>query len=389
MSVAHAVFPSNRKLLTETLFLGMTVPWSLYDADLNLLLLRGVLINNPRMLELLMQKAVYRDLSAVEEEETIERIEASRPSKKTIIQAKHELEESLEPLLRALVEGGAGHVVDAIPELANTLQELCEYDADAILAAMHLAPLPAYATLHPIHSAILCELLAKQLEMEAGRRASLLAAALTMNAGMLDLQNQLFEQTEPLTSAQKAAILQHPEVSVKALLAAGVKDRVWLMTVHQHHERIDGSGYPKHFKGEQICVEAKILALADMYAALVTPRKHRKPVLAKDALRTIFLNRGKEVDEELATQFIRVTGIFPPGVFVRLGNGEVAVVARRPIVSTSRDTTAPIAYALISPFGKLYDAPKHRDCANERYHIEEMCLPDIDRAAVLHGIWGF
>lgn len=378
--------PPFRKLLTETLCLDMTLPWSIYDRDHHLLLRRGERIDNPRTLELLLQNASYRDYTEQELAE-VTKGSAKPQADRSPFLVKQRLASDLAPILRALAEGTAERAGAFIGQLAAFLQTQCTLDPDGLLAAVHLTAASNYAVLHPLHSAILCELLADRLHWSAERRTSLLAAALTMNVGMLDLQGQLFEQREALSAAQKEAIAQHSEASVKALVAAGVTDEVWLRTVHQHHERIDGSGYPGHLRGEDICQEAKILALADMYAAMLTPRKHRPPILARDALRSIFLARGKIVDEELAGLFIREIGIFPPGVFVRLANGDIAVVARRAIVSHERDSTAPVVYSVLSAHGVLYEPPRCHDCHDPHYHIEAMCVPNVDLEPVIRSIW--
>lgn len=377
---------STKKLKPHELSLGMELPWSIYDADHALLLHQGAKIDTERQLALLLENAFYRVMTTHEVEE--EKTEAGRFKRKPPFVAIREIEARLAPLLRSMVDGSGAENGGKILALASDIGSICDHEADGILAAVHLAPPTTYTVQHPIHAAVLCALLAQRMKLEASRRISLIAAALTMNIGMLDLQNQLFEQREELSPEQKKVVLGHPEASVKALYAAGVTDHCWLLAIHQHHERVDGSGYPKHLAGGAIALEAKMLALADMYAALVTPRKHRKPVLAKEALRSIFMNRGKEVDEELAGHFIREIGIFPPGVFVRLVNGEIAVVARRAIVSVHRDSTAPVTYAVINSRGGLNEEPQHRDCNIERFHIEAMCLPDIDHMAVLQAIWG-
>lgn len=290
-------------------------------------------------------------------------------------------------LLREVAEGVAVNAAERTHEIAAMIRTLCEMDADAILAAVHLCGDFNYATLHPIHSAILCELLAVRLALPDEHKRSLAAAALTMNVGMLELQSQLFEQAEPPSAGQRLAINQHPEMGARLLAAAGVTDRVWLEIVLQHHERVDGRGYPGALTVDSIRLKAKILALADMYAALITPRRHRKPILAQDALRTLFLGRGKDVDEALASHFIRETGIFPPGAFVRLANGEIAVVARRAIVSQGRDTAAPVVYSVIGPRGGRYENPVRRDCNNAIFKIENVCPAELDIQPLAEKIW--
>lgn len=370
------------RLNPEDIHVGSPMPWPVYGENRCLLLRQGEIVTSERQLALLVERGLFRRLSLDDDPEPVAKRVRRNP-----FSAKRACADRLQLLLSEMADGVANDAVQRTYEIATLIQNLCEVDADAILAAVHLSREFDYATLHPIHTAILCNLLAVRLEIPEEQRQSLLAAALTMNVGMLDLQNRLFEQVEPLTAEQTQAIRNHSQVGVELLTGAGVEDEVWLDVVLQHHERVDGCGYPHALSAASIRRKAKILALADMYSALVTPRKHRKPILAKEALRTLFLSRGQEVDEELAGHFIRETGIFPPGAFVRLANGDIAVVARRAIVNQNRNSTAPIVYSVISPRGGQYETPICRDCNNEMFRIENICAAEPGTSFPVEQIW--
>ena len=301
--------------------------------------------------------------------------------------AKESWSHKLAKLLPAIVAGSAQDVCQQINCIAHNMQEVCDYDADTLLAAVHLSRGYAYTVVHPVHTAILCELLGKRLELSSCERASIIAAALTMNLGMLELQDVLFAQKTPLTDSQKKEIFLHPSGSVELLKQAGVCDELWLEAVEFHHEKVDGSGYPKRLLGAEIGQAAKIIALADMYSALVTPRAHRTSLMPKEALKSIFEKRGEIVDDNLATQLIREVGVFPPGAYVRLANGDTAVVTKRAVVKKDRDSTAPIVYSLISPRGGIYEFPHERDCSQALFKITDICNPELPESVDPLKIW--
>ena len=87
--------------------------------------------------------------------------------------------------------------------------------------------------------------------MDSDNQGTLMAAALTMNIGMLSLQEVLYQQEKDLTSEQKQLIDSHPAQSVVMLREAKVTDRLWLKCVLAHHEKIDGTAYPNQLSGEQ------------------------------------------------------------------------------------------------------------------------------------------
>lgn len=108
-----------------------------------------------------------------------------------------------------------------------------------------------------------------------------------------------------------------------------MKDKLWLELVEQHHEKLDGSGYPKQLKGTEIKSEALVLALADVYSAIITPRVYRGPIRLNDFLRDLFVERGSKFDDSLTKIFIHEVGLYPPGIYVRLDSGDLAVVVGR------------------------------------------------------------
>jgi HD-GYP domain-containing protein (c-di-GMP phosphodiesterase class II) len=115
--------------------------------------------------------------------------------------------------------------------------------------------------------------------MDSDNQGPLMAAALTMNIGMLSLQEVLYQQEKDLTSEQKQLIDSHPAQSVVMLHEAIVTDRLWLKCVLAHHEKIDGTAYPNQLSGEQYYEETQLITLADQYCARLSPRAYRQPLL--------------------------------------------------------------------------------------------------------------
>ncbi|MDO9241406.1 MAG: HD domain-containing phosphohydrolase, partial [Methylicorpusculum sp.] len=167
---------------------------------------------------------------------------------------------------------------------------------------------------------------------------------------------KLANQASPLSDQQRDIIKAHPELGRALLQKAGINNAEWLNAVHNHHERIDGNGYPDGLSGDAIPVAARILSLTDIYSAMILPRAYRDGFYVKKALRDIFLQRGSAVDESLAHLLIKEIGIYPPGTFVLLANGETGVVLKRAPV----DTESIHVLSLLNPQGKPFANPKQR-----------------------------
>jgi HD-GYP domain-containing protein (c-di-GMP phosphodiesterase class II) len=239
-------------------------------------------------------------------------------------------------------------------ELAQQVQRACETDSDAALASVLLSRWLPYSVRQCCNSAVICEVLWRQLEWPPEKRLPGLAAALTMNLSILQLQDTLYHQEQPLDHQQKSAILAHPRGAVGLLERLGVDDPVWLNAVAQHHEALDGSGYPARLSGDGIGTEARVLAMADKYCAMIAERGYRQGRPADAALRQMLVSHGTGLDTELAARLVRAVGIYPPGSAVELNNGEIGVVVKRTL-----DARHPVVRIVISADGRdLREFPK-------------------------------
>lgn len=353
---------------------GRPLPWSLFDGAARLLMRRGMIVESPAQLVALSREAVFRldDHPA-----------AGDDRRDNPFFAIGEMMGRLNSLLTTLAAGGS-EALPALEALATSIQAMCAADADAALAAIHLDRDGRYTVRHLIHTALLVELVAFRLGYTPDRRHVLVCAALTANVGMLELQERLLQQGA-ITPEQRREIDMHPERGVGLLRAAGVTDPMWLESVLQHHERMDGSGYPRGLQGEGIGAGARLIALADIYHAKVSDRLYRPAMAPTDALRQVFLGQGRDVDQTLANLFIKELGVFPPGGFVRLANGELALVTHR-----GHDGLSPRVASLLTPRGAPYARPLPRDTGTRDCAIRETALRDESMLlADVLPLWGY
>jgi hypothetical protein len=147
-----------------------------------------------------------------------------------------------------------------------------------------------------------------------------------------------------------------------------------MQSVAMHHERLDGSGYPKGLAGAQIPIGARIVALADAFTAMMRPRADRPAYLAKDALRELFVGGAAKFDPRLVQLLVKQLGVYPPGTVVKLANGEIGVCVRR-----TNDARKPVLRAVIDPSGQLYATPKRRDVDETASKIVEVLPSDRHR----------
>ncbi|QSR34592.1 hypothetical protein CFI10_06240 [Marinobacterium iners] len=321
----------KRTLTGLELRVGTRLPWSVYSPQGTLLLTEGSLIRSEKQIERLLginahyfvspNPAIYA--TSVKQKPASQ----DRVSSFVII---HTLLERLEAAFDLRREQDTGSAfIRKIMQLVFDIQGTCEEAADAMLGTVQLIVDAPHGLVHPLHMALMCEVASCRMGKGPLEHFPLVAAALTHDLGMYEVQQQLFEQNTPLTEQQRLIIDQHPQRSYDLLQERGVTETRWLLPVLQHHERLDGSDYPNGLKADQINNDARLLAITDCYSAMIQPRAYREQVLPRDALREIFQQRGKTIDEPLARLFIEVMGLFAPGTLVQLKSGEIALVTGR------------------------------------------------------------
>lgn len=374
---------SDLKVQADDIAVGKALPWPMFDSEGRLLLKKGTVIEKQSMLEALVSRGLYRRkkdaVSTSADEEQVAPFEEQASPLSILDELIHKLPEIFEQIIAR-----QGNVEKKIMKLVASIQGLCEQDADAMIGAVHIQRTTQYIYYHPVHVAVLSELVGKRLGMSEQERALVLAAALVSNISMLELQDQLYKQEKPLTPEQQQAITQHPSESVKLLVANRVYNAKLLEIVMQHHERPDGNGYPGGLKGEMVCREAQLVSIADRYAAMVSGREYRNAKPSSEALKQFFQDRCAHCDEAMTLLFIKDLGIWPPGTPVKLVNGEVAIVTHR-----IKDSMWPKVNSIISPRGGPYARPLVRDCELEEYRIKEVTRLKEGIPLNLSMLWGY
>jgi len=345
------------RLVASQIKVGAPLPFGVRDEHAKLLLARGQLIATDAQLEALLARGIYADkeeIRALVEK----RGEAPERKRLTLFDLWEQAIWRLERLLGSLEEPDFPTRCD---EFAVQLMELVQRDPDIgiyLSVRQDARRLNLYGLTHSLHCALLCQLVATRLGWPGERARTLVKAALTMNLSILDVQGR-YAVHGRLGEAQRAQIRAHPEQAVARLRAAGVADEAWLQTVLEHHERKGGGGYPGNLS--EVSEGAELLRMADVFMAKISSRSERPALPIQDAARQLFAETGGSPG---AAAIIKEYGIYPPGNYVQLVSGEMAIVIRRgatahtpvaaaitdksgmPSVSTARRDTAQAAYAI-------------------------------------------
>lgn len=340
---------------------GVPLPWDVYDEAGKLLLPRGHVIKDPKQLAMILQRGTVENLPDPSKSGT-----ASIAGDKNYepFRLWNQIVEKLDQLLHHYEQ--AADIPFQVAGIAELVQVLTDRSKDAALAAMILlTERSRYSLLHCLHAALLSDLVALRLAWNEERRKSLVCAALTMNISTVDAQQKLTEQSEPLTPDQRNDIMTHPKASVDILTRVGVQDAIWLEAVLDHHETPLGNGYPNGIR--EVGAEATLLRITDVFSAKMSPRVNRKQMSGAEASRVLFTDPGMRTDNPFIAALIKEVGIYPPGSFVKLANGEMAVVYRR-----SNSAHTPVVLSLTNSKGTPELKPIRRDTSREEFNIRSV-----------------
>jgi hypothetical protein len=378
---------TRHRIRANQLRIGAPLPVDIYDGSNRLLLRRGHLLTSEHQLERLIEEGLFADqplppaprghedeaLRAThadnEDDPLVDGVlprAAAKPAHRVSIYAEVcGAAKALEALLCAPEANPA--FADDVRQVARVLRRACQLDPDAALAHIMFARDVRYPVRQAVNSAIITALLLERMKVDPGRAEVATCAALTMNLSIQPLQDHLYRQQQ-MSDAQRKEIHFHPLRSAEQLAALGVGDPLWRSIVEQHHELVDGTGYPNKLAGDAVLPEARVIGLADRYCAAVTERAYRGAVAPDVAIHHIRTKSGTTIEPALVDELVHWVGMYPPGTVVELVNRDVAVVAHR-----LRDPRHPVVYAVAGQSLRPFEWPRKRLTASQpQYHIERV-----------------
>lgn len=214
-----------------------------------------------------------------------------------------------------------------------------------------------YTFKHSVDVATIAMIVAKQQGLSQAQIREIGVAGLLHDVGKTKVPSEILNKPSRLNEAEFMVMKQH------SLYGYGIiKDRPEVspqisLGVLQHHEKIDGSGYPMGVKEHKICPYAKILAVADIYDALVTERPYKSAYSQRDAVEMI-MSMTMELDINSMKNFLESMILYPVDSIVELSNGEKARVVR----NIPHYILRPTVVGLSS--GKVYELGEDLNCAN-------------------------
>ena len=232
--------------------------------------------------------------------------------------------------LLALRTGKTLHA-DKLAEAVSLVTESVLRNPDAMLLFSKLWAKGDYTESHAMDCAIYMAAFGRFLEMSREDIVLLGYVGLLQDVGKVKLPAALLEKPGRLIPIEYQIAQKHVQHSAEILRGTAGLPRRLADLATLHHERLDGSGYPRRLKGNDIGMIGSIAGIVDTFDALTARRPYAAPISPSEALKVLYKARGTLFDTYLVEQFIRCIGIYPLGSVVELNGGEVGtVVAQNP-----------------------------------------------------------
>lgn len=279
-------------------------------------------------------------------------VKADLPDQKGMLSQKTQLKaiRTMSAMVNA-VRGESRIQMRETQEAAGQLLGEIVHTPNAIINLMAVRSFDDYTYAHSINVATLALMIGHAMDLPQADLKILGMAGLLHDVGLLKLPLEVLNKETKLSEEEFEQVRQHPQLGYDLVAPVADLDPRVRQAVLHHHEKFQGGGYPKGLKGHSIPLFARIVAIADVYDALTSPRPFRPQINPYEAVRILLSNTDNQFDPEILAVFVRRMSIFPPGSMVRLNDGSEALVIRpnpgahlRPIVRLVRDVEGKRAY---------------------------------------------
>lgn len=177
-----------------------------------------------------------------------------------------------------------------------------------------------YTYIHCLDTSIMATFLALSLNIEKSKIKELAIGSILHDVGKTRVPYNIINKRGKLTEEEFKEVKKHPIYGKEILQKRFRMSDIILNTVIQHHERVDGTGYPYGLTGDDISKYGKIIAICDVYDAVSTNRSYRKKFSHKDAYEFILSGSGSSFDSHIVNKFKNTFSVYPLGVKLKLSN---------------------------------------------------------------------
>ena len=215
-------------------------------------------------------------------------------------------------------------------ELEYSVKELCVFIKENRRYILRINPsydntARSYLLNHTMRTTVLSIAIAQQMHMPFSQMTELGVTCILHEIGMLQIPPQLYMSTKKLTSGERLTIMKHTILGYKIIRDLDFPQSV-LNGVIEHHEKENGTGYPRHITGSEISNFAKIISVACSFEAITSPRSYKPERTAFDAMVEMLKNENNQYNPIVIKALLYSVSLYPIGAYVYLNNGKIGIV---------------------------------------------------------------
>jgi len=248
-------------------------------------------------------------------------IEEFKPARTIRFKAKAYLETIFED-----IRLGRSVDTEGAKEVVRSMVDSITRNPDAELWFTQLRKKDEYTADHSLNVCVLTLVFGRHLNFTESVLNELGIGALLHDIGKMRIPINVLNKPGPLTEDELALVRKHPTFGAEILKKTSGVSQTAVDIAYCHHERVDGEGYPRGLKADEISLFSKMVAVVDVYDAITSNRVYHHGMSPCDALRNMYQWQHKDFDESLVEDFIQCLGIYPVGSVVQLNTNEIGII---------------------------------------------------------------
>lgn len=210
-------------------------------------------------------------------------------------------------------------------KLVDSIAEVFLGENDTVMHLIQQTGCNEELYFHSLNVSVLAMMLASEMKCSEEQIKLIGLAGLFHDIGKVNVPAAILNKCTPLTRPEQNFYELHPQYGVEVGLKAGMPQAV-LSVIAQHHEFMDGSGYPQKLKGEAIHIASRIVTIANLYDNLCNHVDPRQSLTPHEALSSMYAHRRAQLDPAVMATLVKSLGVYPPGTLVRLSNDAIGLV---------------------------------------------------------------
>lgn len=275
----------------------------------------------------------------------------------------------------------------AAVEIVDEMFESLTRNKDALFSLISIQNKDEYTFNHSLNVAVITATFCKYLGMNEEEIKIYTLGALFHDLGKIKIPTEVITKPGAFSREDVQIMRRHPEFGKKLIEEQTDVDSRIIDVVYEHHERMDGSGYPRGLNNEEISLGGRLVSIADVYDALTSDRPYHEGDSPKEVLSYMYKLSPSDFDSDLLQKFIQSIGIYPVGSLVRLKSGFLAIV----VESAKDELTKPVVLLIYDSKRKRNIKPRKLDLSapgaslHQISGTESAAKWDIDVVAYLQG----